>query len=175
LDSGALVTKETIPSYRGLYGVDPQEVNSKIPLEIIAGKPLETGTVVPVKPVDSIQVTPRVSTRYELRVIHPLKRLSWTRSVEVNTELYTVLLYEYENYKGEFMRFTTDAPDIGHMSDRVSSIKIIGNCGVRVYSAPGFAAAHQEFPISVPSLRGTWIGNDTISSLKIIPSRGVEQ
>jgi hypothetical protein len=145
------------------------------PKEIIAGKPLETGLVKRVKPVDTILVSPRESTYYELRAINPLKEVTWTRTVEVKPVTCTVILYELENYKGEYMRFTTSAADIGKMNNRVSSIEIIGNCGVKVYSAPNYEATHQEFPRSVPRLRGAWIGNNTISSLKIIDQTGVEQ
>jgi uncharacterized cupredoxin-like copper-binding protein len=141
--------------------------------EIIAGKPLETGEVIRVKPVDSLRVSPRVSTRYQLQAINPLKKLSWTRTVIVKPAACTVILYELENYKGEFIQFTADAPGIGKLDDRVSSIMIIGNCGVKVFSAPNFRATHQEFLSSVPRLRGTWIGNNTISSFKIINYQGV--
>jgi hypothetical protein len=144
-------------------------------VEIIAGKPLETGLVRRVKPVDSILVSPRESTFYELRAINPLKEVSWTRTVEVKPVICTVILYELENYKGEYMRLTASAADIGKMNNRVSSIEIIGHCGVKVFSAPNFKATYQELPRSVPRLRGTWIGNNTISSLKLIDRTGVEQ
>jgi uncharacterized cupredoxin-like copper-binding protein len=141
--------------------------------EIIAGKPLETGEVIRVKSVDTLRVSPRVSTRYQLQAINPLKTLSWTRTVEVKPTTCTVILYELENYKGEFIQFTSDAAEIDKLDNRVSSIMIIGNCGVKVFSAPNFRATHQEFPSSVPRLRGTWIGNNTISSFKIINYQGV--
>lgn len=173
LDSSAVTGKEAAADYPELFEFDPLEVKSKIPIEVIAGKPLETGTVKRVKPVDSIQVSPRVTTLYEIRAINPLKQVSWTRSVEVRAGICTVVLYEFENYRGEFMRFTADAATIGSMNNRVSSIKIIGNCGVKAYSIPNFRGTHQEFPRSVPRLRGTWIGNNTISSLKIIAHTGV--
>jgi hypothetical protein len=95
--------------------------------------------------------------------------------VVVKTVPCTIELYEYENYTGESMRFTDDTANIGTMNTRVSSIKITGNCSVRVYSAPGFKATQQEFYQSIPSLRGTWIGNHTISSLEIIPFSGGEK
>jgi len=144
-------------------------------MEIIAGKPLETGQVIRVKPVDSLQVSPRVSTRYQLLAINPLKEVSWTRTVEVKSTTCTVIFYELENYRGDYMYITADAAEIGEMNNRVSSIKIIGNCGVKVFSASNFTATHQEFFSSVPRLRGTWIGNNTISSLKIISHPGAEK
>ena len=144
-------------------------------MEIIAGKPLETGQVIRVKPVDSLQVSPRVSTRYQLLAINPLKEVSWTRTVEVKSTICTVILYELENYRGDYMYITADAAEIGEMNNRVSSIKIIGNCGVKVFSASNFTATHQEFFSSVPRLRGTWIGNNTISSLKLISHPGAEK
>jgi hypothetical protein len=143
--------------------------------EIIAGKPLETGEVMRVKPVDSMRVSPNVSTHYQLRAINPLKEVSWTRTVEVKSIICTIILYELENYRGDYMLFTADAAKIYEMDNRVSSIKIIGNCGVQVFSAPNFKATHQEFLESVPRLRGTWIGNNTISSLKIINYPGVKK
>lgn len=143
--------------------------------EIIAGKPLDTGETIRVKPVDSLQVFPRVSTRYQLQAINPLKTLSWTRTVQVKPTTCTVILYELENYKGEFMQFTSEAAEIDKLDDRVSSIMIIGNCGVKVFSAPNFRATHQEFLTSVPRLRGTWIGNNTISSFKLINNPGVKK
>jgi hypothetical protein len=143
--------------------------------EIIAGKPLETGQVMRVKPVDSMEVSPQVSTRYQLRAVNRLKEVSWTRTVEVKPIPCTVILYELENYRGEFMRFTTGAAEIGEMNNRVSSIKIIGTCGVKVFSAPDFKATHQVFHASVPRLRGTWIGNNTVSSFKLIDYSGVEK
>jgi len=143
--------------------------------EIIAGKPLETGEVMRVKPVDSMRVSPRVNTRYQLRAINALKEVSWTRTVQVKPITCTVILYELENYKGEFMEFTTDAAEIGELANRVSSIKIIGNCGVKVFSARDFKATHQEFLESVPRLRGTWIGSNTISSFKLINYPGVKK
>ena len=143
------------------------------PLEIIAGKPLETGEVIRVKPVDTMRVSPSVSTRYQLQAVNPLKEVSWTRTVEVKPTVCTIILYELENYKGEFIQFTADAAEIDKLDDRVSSIMIIGKCGVKVFSAPNFKATHQEFFSSVPRLRGTWIGNNTISSIKIIQNQGV--
>ncbi|UCH97237.1 MAG: beta/gamma crystallin family protein [Candidatus Aminicenantes bacterium] len=143
--------------------------------EIIAGKPLETGVVMRVKPVDSMRVSPNVSTHYQLRAINSLKEVSWTRTVEVKSITCTIILYELENYRGDYMLFTTDAAKIYEMDNRVSSIKIIGNCGVKVFSAPNFKATHQEFLESVPRLRGTWIGNNTISSLKIINYPGAKK
>jgi hypothetical protein len=143
--------------------------------EIIAGKPLETGEVMRVKPVDSMRISPQVSTHYQLRAINPLKEVSWTRTVEVKPITCSVILYELENYKGDFMHFTTDAAKIDELDNRVSSIKIIGNCGVKVFSAPYFKATHQEFLDSVPRLRGTWIGNNTISSFKLINYPGVKK
>jgi hypothetical protein len=170
--------KEKEPGTKiGQEGTGEKETGTKSDdqVEIIAGKPLETGLVKRVKPVDSIQVYPRESTYYELRAINPLKEVSWTRTVEVKPVICTVILYELENYKGDYMRLTASAADLGKMNNRVSSLKIIGNCGVKVFSAPNFKATHQEFLRSVPRLRGTWIGNNTISSIKLIDHTGVEQ
>ncbi len=143
--------------------------------EIIAGRPLQTGKETRVKPVDSLQVSPRVTTLYQLRAVNALKEIVWTRTVTVKPWENTVFLYELENYKGDYMRFTSGAADIGKMNNRVSSIRVFGNCGVKVFSAPNFQATYQEFRQSVPRLRGTWIGNDTVSSFKIIDQSGAEQ
>ncbi len=162
----------TATTHENVEDTDTKTASSK---EIIAGKPLETGEVMRVKPVDSMRVSPRVSTHYQLRAINPLKEVSWTRTVEVKPSTCSVILYELENYKEEFMHFTTDAAEIGKLDNRVSSIKIIGNCGVKVFSAANFKATHQVFLESVPRLRGTWIGDNTISSFKLINYQGVKK
>ncbi|MCP5107398.1 MAG: beta/gamma crystallin family protein [bacterium] len=153
-----------------MHGFEPKEN-----VEAVAGEPLDSGRVLRVKPVDSIRVSPMVSTYYELRVVNPLKTVTWTRFVDVQTEPCTVIMYELENYKGESQRFTAGSADIGKLNNRVSSIKIIGNYSVKVFSAPNFEATHQEFKKSIPRLRGTWIGNNAISSFKIINHLGVEK
>jgi hypothetical protein len=169
-----LETKGVISVERGELkttpGFRPQDK-----VETIAGKPLATGRVFRVKPVESLQVSPQLNTQFELRAVNPLKTVTWTRTVEVQPETCTVILYELENYKGEFLSFTAGAEEIGKLNNRVSSIKIIGNCWIKVYSAPYFQATHQEFQKSVPRLRGTWIGNNAISSFRLIENQGVEQ
>lgn len=175
-----VATDDALAETRGIFPEEKDELNMhgielKENIESIAGKPLETGRIYRVKPVDSIEVSPTVSTYYELRVVNSLKTVTWTRTVVVQPRTCTIILYELENFRGESMRFTTGAAEIGKLNNLVSSIRIIGDCGVRVYSAPNFQATHQEFQKSIPRLRGTWIGNNTVSSFKIIGKKGVEQ
>jgi hypothetical protein len=166
-------TRRIFPEEQGELNMHGFQQKEKI--ESIAGKPLETGRVFRVKAVDSIRVSPLVSTLYELRAVNRTKTVTWTRAVEVQSETCSVILYELENYRGDFQRFTNDAAEIGKLNNRVSSIKIIGNCGIQVFSASDFHATHQVFHKSVPRLRGTWIGDNTVSSFKIINPYGVGQ
>lgn len=121
-----------------------------------------------VKPVGSKKVFPELTSEYELKVINETGEASWTRTVEVRSALCTVILYELENYLGAFEEFTFDSPGIVELDNKVSSLKIIGDCAVRVYSAPKYKGIHQVFTQSVPRLRGTLIGNNNISSLKLV-------
>ncbi len=122
--------------------------------------------------VGSYEVFPKKTTYYEIKAVNEVKTVTWRRAVVVKPTPCTVILYGLENYKGESREFTTDALDIGSLDNAVSSIKIIGNCAVKVYSAPNFKATYQVFTRSIPRLRGSWIGNNTISSLKIIKNYG---
>ena len=173
VDTGLAETRGIVPEEQDELNMHGFQYKEKI--ESIAGKPLETGRVYRVKAVDSLQVSPMISTLYELRAVNSLKTVTWTRTVEVQPKTCTVILYELENYRGDFLRFTADAAEIGNLNNRVSSIRIIGNCGIKVFSAPNFQATHQEFQKSVPRLRGTWIGNNTVSSFKLIDGKGGEQ
>ena len=155
--------------------VQPSQSGNPTPTRVIAGKPLTGGLTKRVNPIDSMEVSPRETTFYQLRAVNLLKEVLWTRTVEVNPQACTVILYELENYKGRSVRFTGNAAEIGKMNNNVSSVRIIGNCAVKVFSAPRFQATHQEFTRSVPRLRGTWIGNNTISSIKLIQQPGVKQ
>lgn len=125
-----------------------------------------------VEPLGTTEVFPQKDTPYTLRAVNPTQEVTWTRTIGVLPEACTVILYELENYRGAFMSFTTDAPEIGELNNAVSSIKLIGPCAVKVYSAPDFKATNQVFSQSIPRLRGTWIGNDTISSLRIVNRLG---
>jgi hypothetical protein len=121
-----------------------------------------------VKPVDSLKVFPQKTTKYELKAINETGTVSWTRIIEVKLSRCTVIVYELENYAGIYEEYTMDCPEIGGLNNGVSSIKIIGDCAVKVYSAPGYKGHHQVFVRSVPRLRGTLIGNNNISSLKFV-------
>jgi hypothetical protein len=121
-----------------------------------------------VKPVDSRQVFPQQTTGYELKAVNETGTTSWTRTVEVKPARCTIILYELENYTGASEEYTLDSPEIGELDNAVSSVKIIGDCAVRVYSAPNYKGIHQVFTQSIPRLRGTLIGNNNISSLKLV-------
>lgn len=137
-------------------------------VESIAGEPIEGGTVTRVRPVDALMVSPRVSTRYEIRAVNNLKEISWTRLVKVLPQACTVIFYERDNYRGRSSSFTASSPHIGLLNNRVSSIKIVGTCGITVYSAANFKATRQSFSRGIPSLKNTWIGSDTITSFKFV-------
>ncbi|NIM17451.1 MAG: hypothetical protein GTO45_36020 [Candidatus Aminicenantes bacterium] len=121
-----------------------------------------------VKPVGSKKVFPQQTSEYQLKVINESGEASWTRTVEVRSARCTVILYELENYLGDVEEFTFDSPGIVELDNKVSSLKIIGDCAVRVYSAPKYKGIHQVFTQSVPRLRGTLMGNNNISSLKLV-------
>jgi hypothetical protein len=121
-----------------------------------------------VKPVGSKKVFPEQTGEYRLKVINETGEASWTRTVEVRSARCTVILYELENFLGAFEEFTFDSPGIVELDNKASSLKIIGDCAVRVYSAPKYKGIHQVFTQSVPRLRGTLIGNNNISSLKLV-------
>jgi hypothetical protein len=121
-----------------------------------------------VEPVGSREVFPKETSNFQLKAVNGEEVATWTRTVDVRPVPCTVILYEFENFKGRAYEFTTDGPEIGDLNDIVSSIKIIGNCSVMAYSAPGFKGNHQVFRKSIPSLRNTLVGNNSISSFKLI-------
>ncbi len=112
-------------------------------------------------------VAPTKNSAYKLKVVNPKGAYDWSRTVLVSPR-YKVILYELENYRGAFEEISADSPYLGELDNDVSSIRIIGNCSVRVFSDDDFKATTQDFDKSIPRLRGTWIGNDTISSIRII-------
>lgn len=125
-----------------------------------------------VNPVGSKKVFPQETTSYELRVVdQDGDEYCWPRTVEVKPNTCTVILYELENYRGDYEEFTEDSPDIGGLNNDVSSIRIIGDCSVKVYSGNRYKAIHQIFSRNIPKLRGTLVGNDNVSSLKIIRAK----
>ncbi len=95
--------------------------------------------------------------------------VTWNRTVEV-FERPTVILYELENYCGQSEQCSADTPVLTRVQNAVSSIKIIGNCTVTVYSAPHYRGTQMELNRSTTSLRGSWIGSNAIASLKIVPA-----
>lgn len=125
-----------------------------------------------VKPLGTKKVFPQETTSYELRVVdQDGDEYCWPRTVEVKPNTCTIILYELENYRGDYEEFTEDSPDIGGLNNDVSSIRIIGDCSVKVYSGNRYKAIHQVFSKNVPSLRGTLVGNDNVSSIKIIRAK----
>jgi Beta/Gamma crystallin len=116
----------------------------------------------------SKEVCPEKTTIYTIKACNSLNTTQWERKIEVIDDSCTIFLYELENYNGKPTIITTDTAQLDEFDNSVSSIKIIGRGSVIVYSAPNFKATRQEFSQSMPSLRGTWIGNNTISSIKVI-------
>jgi len=129
-----------------------------------------------VNPVGSRKVFPQVTTSFELKVVdHDGDEYCWPRTVEVKPNTCTIILYELENYRGDYEEFSEDSPDIGGLNNDVSSIRIIGDCSVKVYSGNNYKAIHQVFSKSIPRLRGTLIGNDNVSAIKIIRAKWNKQ
>ncbi|MCP5049034.1 MAG: hypothetical protein GY940_17825 [bacterium] len=121
-----------------------------------------------VQPFGEEDVLPGRTTKYELKAVNETGEVTWIRTIEVLSAPCTVILYEYENYRGDSIAFSIDSPKLGRLDNKVSSIRIIGNCRAKVYSAPNYKATRQEFNASVSRLRGSWIGNNNVSSVKII-------
>lgn len=120
-----------------------------------------------VNQVGSQDVFPQKTAFYTVKAENITGEDTWTRKLEVYPTECTVILYDLENYAGEFSMYTVDAPQLIKLDNAVSSIKIIGDCRVRVFSAPHFKATRQDFVKSIPKLLGTWIGDNTISSIQI--------
>lgn len=119
---------------------------------------------------------PKKDKKYTLTARNSLgETVEWNRSVRVRSSPCTVILYELEHFRGETIEVDFDVDNLDlltsdngvKLNNAVSSIRIIGDCSVKVYSAPYFKATFQVFKKSTPKLRGTWIGNNTISSLII--------
>lgn len=82
-----------------------------------------------------------------------------------------VILYEKENYGGKSLILTSDAADVNgtpHFFGKVtSSIKLEGVSSVAVYDRTNYQGNCQAVTSNIASLKNTFIGNDTILSVKL--------
>lgn len=122
-----------------------------------------------VNPSGSKTVSPSSPRVYTLKALNiDGKADTWPRKIDVRPVPCTIILYQLENYRGDSLECTTDTPDIGPLHHRVSSIRIIGDCSAKVYSGRNYSATSMIISESAPKLRGSWIGNHAIASLRFI-------
>ncbi len=85
-----------------------------------------------------------------------------------------VALYEHVNFQGRVWRFNLSVSDFQvfpGLNDQISSLKVGPRTTVTVYENVNFGGNSESFSADNPSLFGTRIGNDTMSSCQIA-SRG---
>ncbi len=82
-----------------------------------------------------------------------------------------VILFEHDNYQGVFRTLEIgdyNCPSsMGFPNDKLSSIKIGSDLRVTLYEHNDYKGKSQIFTENTPHLGGTFIGNDSVSSIKI--------
>lgn len=88
-----------------------------------------------------------------------------------------VYLYEGYNYRGDCLRFDADFADLRALDfdDTVSSIVFIGDWTVTLYSDPNYSGRASTFFDSNPNLFDTRVGDDRVSSLRVLAGRTAEE
>jgi hypothetical protein len=86
-----------------------------------------------------------------------------------------VYLYEGLDYTGTCLRFTEDAADLSQFAfnNATSSVRIVGNLTGVLYVDQNFANAASAFGFDSNDLRGSFVGDNRTSSLRVI--RGFRQ
>ncbi len=84
-----------------------------------------------------------------------------------------VYLYEGYNYRGDCLRFDEDFADLRALNfdDTVSSIVLIGDWTVTLYSDPNYGGRATTFFDSNPNLANSRVGDDETSALRVLAGR----
>lgn len=84
-----------------------------------------------------------------------------------------VYLYEGYNYRGDCLRFEADFDDLRALDfdNTVSSIVVIGDWTVTLYRDPAYSGRATTFFDSNPNLFDSEVGDDQVSSLRVLAGR----